>query len=181
MRESLGGPGMVPHIDTSRLSLDRFVMSDADEVFRCITPAVTRFLAWDPPSLDVYRSRCQALCRADDRTEVQFVIRRRDTQECLGLVGVERLDDPVPELGVWMKPTAHGQGFGREAVEAVVRWASGVCEGPGFIYPVAVENAASRRIAEALGGEIIATRSGRKYDSVVYRIPRRLAGVTTPG
>ena len=52
-----------------------------------------------------------------------------------------------------------------------MRWASATVDREGFLYPVAVQNTASRRIAERLGGEIIATRSGAKYDSVVYRIP----------
>jgi RimJ/RimL family protein N-acetyltransferase len=36
---------------------------------------------------------------------------------------------------------------------------------------VAIENIASRRIAEKLHGEIIGNRTNPKYDSVVYRIP----------
>jgi len=161
---------MAPHIDTPRLSLERFAMSDADELFQCITPAVTKFMTWDPPSFDDYKSRCEALSRVDERTEAQFVIRRKDTRECLGIAGVERLGDALPELGIWMKETAHRQGYGREAVEAVARWAFRTCNGNGLIYPVAIENIASRRIAEGLKGEVIATRSGPKYDSVVYKI-----------
>jgi hypothetical protein len=40
-----------------------------------------------------------------------------------------------------------------------------------FIYPVAVQNTASRRIAEGFQGEIIGHRANPKYESVVYRIP----------
>jgi hypothetical protein len=40
-----------------------------------------------------------------------------------------------------------------------------------FIYPVAIQNIASRRIAENIHGEIIGNRTNPKYDSVVYRIP----------
>jgi hypothetical protein len=36
---------------------------------------------------------------------------------------------------------------------------------------VAIQNIASRRIAENLHGEIIGNRTNPKYDSVVYRIP----------
>jgi RimJ/RimL family protein N-acetyltransferase len=124
---------MVPHIEALRLSLDRFSMADADELFQCITPTVTRFMAWDPPSFDDYKSRCEALSQADEAIEVQFVIRRKDTRECLGIVGIERLGDVLPELGIWMKETAHRQGYGREAVEAVAKWASRICAGNGFI------------------------------------------------
>jgi RimJ/RimL family protein N-acetyltransferase len=159
------------HIETVRLNLDRFAIVDAEVLFSCITPAVTRFMAWDPPPYAEFRSRCEALSRGEE--EIQFVIRRRDTLECLGVAGVERPADELPELGVWLKEAAQGQGYGREAVEAVARWASEYWSKTAFLYPVAVENLASRRIAERLGGEIIATRSGPKYNSVVYRIPAR--------
>ena len=36
---------------------------------------------------------------------------------------------------------------------------------------MAVQNAASRRIAEKLHGEIIGNCTNPKYDSIVYRIP----------
>jgi len=162
---------MALHIETARLSLDRFAMSDAEDVFRCITPAVTRFMAWDPPTFDEYRSRCESLAQADDQAEISLVIRRKETRECLGVIGIEGLGGAHPELGIWMKETAHGQGYGREVIEAVAGWASGTLNSAGFIYPVAVENIASRRIAEGLGGEVIGTRSSPKYDSVVYKIP----------
>ncbi|WP_293904320.1 GNAT family N-acetyltransferase [Phenylobacterium sp.] len=158
-------------IESARLCLDRFELADADDVFRCITPAVTRFLSWDPPTFDDYMSRCESLVQADIQTEVQFVIRRKDSRECLGIAGIDRLRDDLPELGIWMKEAAHGQGYGREAVEAIAAWASSILNKGGFIYPVAIENIASRRIAEGLRGEVFASRSSQKYDSVVYRIP----------
>lgn len=159
------------HIQTARLSLRPFAMPDADEVFACITPGMTRFMAWDPPTREAYQTRCEALVRDGGRAETQFVIRRADTGECLGVTAVERPGDELPELGIWMKEAAHGQGYGREAVEATLRWASAQGDRAGFLYPVAVENVASRRIAERLGGEIIGSRAGAKYDAVVYRIP----------
>jgi len=62
-------------------------------------------------------------------------------------------------------------GFGCEAVQAIVQWASQRLVAKTFIYPVATDNHASRRIAEALGGIIFETRTSAKYDSVVYQIP----------
>ena len=56
-------------------------------------------------------------------------------------------------------------------MRAVVQWASQWVVAKHFIYPVATQNSASRRIAEALGGVVIERRMAEKYDSVVYRIP----------
>jgi RimJ/RimL family protein N-acetyltransferase len=55
-------------------------------------------------------------------------------------------------------------------VSAVVEWATKTLAKHRFLYPVAVENLASRRIAEKLNGEIVGTRQNPKYESVVYEI-----------
>jgi RimJ/RimL family protein N-acetyltransferase len=109
--------------------------------------------------------------QAPELNTFSFVIRRRDSQECLGMTAVEACDTESPELGLWMKESAHGQGFGREVVAAVAEWAHKTLGKKSFIYPVAVQNIASRRIAEGLHGEIIGNRTSPKYDSVIYKIP----------
>ena len=160
-----------PAIGSRRLILRRFWMPDAQDVFACITPQIARFMAWKPPaSFDGYRSSCEPRAEADDRTEVRFVVRDKKTMECLGIAGVQGLDEPLPELGVWLKAAAHGHGYGTEAVRTVAAWAARSFGRAAFTYPVAAQNAPSRRIAEKLGGEVVEERAGRKYDVVVYRI-----------
>ena len=158
-------------IDSPRLRLSQFQLTDAAEVFACITPAITRFMRWEPPTWSEYMARCEERVRAPNPNALSFVIRRRDSNECLGMAGLEDCDRPSRELGLWIKESAHGQGFGREVVAALAGWAHKNLGKESFIYPVAVENIASRRIAEAFQGEIIGHRTNPKYQSVVYRIP----------
>ena len=87
------------------------------------------------------------------------------------MASFEDTDSVSPEVGLWLKESAHGQGFGREVVAALVDWGHATLGKESFIYPVAIQNIASRRIAEGLHGEIIGSRTNPKYDSVVYRIP----------
>jgi RimJ/RimL family protein N-acetyltransferase len=149
-------------------------MADADDVFGCITPAIAKFMPWEPPqSLNEYKARRAKLLQAKDHNNFSFVIRHLDNMECLGLAALDDVDASSPELGVWIKEAAHGHGYGREAVRAVAEWASKALGKESFIYPVAVQNIPSRRIAEALHGEIIGSRTNPKYDSVVYKIPWR--------
>jgi RimJ/RimL family protein N-acetyltransferase len=82
----------------------------------------------------------------------------------------EDADSVSPELGLWLKESAHGQRFGREVVVTLVEWGHATLGKRSFIYPVAVQNNASKRIAESLRGETIGKRTNPKYDSVVYRI-----------
>jgi RimJ/RimL family protein N-acetyltransferase len=158
-------------IQSPRLELSQFQMIDAREVFRCITPAIARFMPWEPPSWSEYLARCEKRVQAPEPNQFSFVIRRLDNRECLGMASFEDAESVSPELGLWLKESAHGQGFGREVVTSLVEWGHASLGKESFTYPVAVENTASRRIAENLRGEIIGNRTNSKYDSVVYRIP----------
>lgn len=158
-------------IQSARLQLSQFQITDAEEVFECITPKIARFMRWDPPTWSEYMARCKERLRVPDPNIFSFVIRRRDSNECLGMAALEDGDKPSPELGLWIKESAHRLGFGREVVAALAGWAHKHLGKESFIYPVAVENTASRRIAEGFQGEIIGHLTNPKYESVVYRIP----------
>ncbi len=85
-------------------------------------------------------ARCEARLQAPEPNTFSFVIRRCDSKECLGMAGLEECDAESPELGLWMKESAHGQGFGREVVAAVAAWAHKTLGKKSFMYPVAVQN-----------------------------------------
>jgi len=87
------------------------------------------------------------------------------------MASFEEVDSVSPELGLWLKESAHRQGFGREVVAALVEWGHATLSKASFLYPVAIQNTASRRIAEKLHGEIIGSHKNSKYESVIYRIP----------
>jgi RimJ/RimL family protein N-acetyltransferase len=158
-------------IRSPRLQLLQFQMTDAQEVFGCITPAIAKFMPWEPPSWSEYVARCERRVQTPEPNKFSFVIRRLDNRKCLGMASLEDADSVSPELGLWLKQSAHGQGFGREVVNALVEWGHTTLGKESFHYPVAVHNTASRRIVENLRGEIIGNLKKPKYDSVVYRIP----------
>jgi len=158
-------------IQSPRLHLNQFQMTDAQEVFGCITPGVAKFMPWEPPSWSEYVMRCEKRVQSPEPNKFSFVIRRLDDRECLGMASLEDADSVSPELGLWLKESAHRQGFGREIVAALVEWGHTSLGKGSFTYPVAVQNTASRRIAESLHGEIIGNSTNPKYDSVIYKIP----------
>lgn len=80
-----------------------------------------------------------------------------------------------PELGVWVKKSAHGNGYGRKAVSSLFQWASNNINFKHAIYPVDRRNIASRKIPESLGGVVfkevkMINESGKVLDEVVYQI-----------
>ena len=72
-------------IKSSRLQLSQFEMLDAPDVFGCITPAIAKFMPWEPPSWSEYVTRCEKRAQAPEPNKFPFVIRRLDNRECLGM------------------------------------------------------------------------------------------------
>ena len=101
----------------------------------------------------------------------------KDTGEFLGNGGLHTNSSPAstPELGLWIKKSAHGNKYGREAIHTLCNWARANLEFDYLIYPVARDNIASRKIPESLGGvifkeEITQKANGEDMDTVVYKI-----------
>jgi RimJ/RimL family protein N-acetyltransferase len=157
--------------------LTAFAPDDAAEVFAAVTPTLTRFMAFKPsPSLAAFADTWQAWPpQMAAGTELILVLRLRSSGEFLGIAGLHALGSSEPETGIWIKESAHGFGYGREAVATVIAWAGRELGAQAFLYPVVEQNRRSRRLAESLGGVVVGTRRLRKpaveYPEVVYRIP----------
>jgi RimJ/RimL family protein N-acetyltransferase len=164
-------------IFTERLALRAFTEGDAADVFAGITPGLTRFMNWEPSNspesfAEVWRSW---LPLQNEGTDLQLTIRAG--AEFVGMVGLHGLRDAEPELGIWLKESAQGRGYGYEAAAAVIDWAAQRFAKSAFQWPVAVENTPSRRIAEKLGGVVAGTLSRPKYAALLYRVPARGAAI----
>ena len=162
-------------IHSPRLTLKPFIASDATESYACITPTLTRFMSWEPPrDHEEYQSIWQIwLEHIVQGTAYHFVIRNKANGEFLGLGGFHDVQSDTPELGIWIREDQHGFGYGREAVTAIFGWASHTFSNQHYIYPVALENYASRKIAESLNGIETYCSMTPKYHSITYFIPSR--------
>jgi RimJ/RimL family protein N-acetyltransferase len=165
-------------IVSERLSLRSFRPADAPEIFEAASVTITRFMAWDPsPSIESFADTWrQWIPRMAAGTELHLVSRLASTDEFLGVAGLHGVGTPEPEVGIWIKEMAHGLGYGRETIAAIVKWASAHVGAKAFIYPVIEQNQPSRRLAESLHGIIVGARKLQKsngiiLDEVVYRIP----------
>ena len=161
-------------IQSSRINLKPFTANDAEECYACITPTLIKYMSWEPP-------RDQAafeviwrvwLTTIKDGSDLNFVIRHQENGEFLGLGGFHDVQSDRPELGIWIREDHHGFAYGKEAVTAIVDWASKHFNFEAFIYPVAIENYASCRIAESLNGTPIYCSQQPKYKSMTYLIPK---------
>jgi RimJ/RimL family protein N-acetyltransferase len=160
-----------------RLSLRAFTAADAGEAFDAASAAVTRFMSWEPsPSLEAFADVWREwLPRMEAGLELHLVLRLLSSNEFLGAAGLHDIGNEEPEIGIWLKEAAHGLGYGREAIAAMVAWASTNVGATSVIYPVVEINHPSRRLAESLSGVIAGHRVLKKakasFNEVVYRIP----------
>ena len=171
-------------IATTRLHLRPPVIDDAQQIFEEFSSEITTYMMPNPAT-DISETEEfieKATAAQKTRTEYHWVISNRDTHEFLGICGLHGRSQPnSPELGIWLKKSAHGNHYGYEAIEALVAW---VCENvicDFLIYPVDRRNLASRKIAQRLGGAIIDEKeirnmSGNMLDEIVYRISVGSAG-----
>jgi RimJ/RimL family protein N-acetyltransferase len=165
-------------ITSARLTLRAFTAADAAESFAEANARIAKYMSWNPPaSAGEYQTIWRAhLFNMKAGKELSLVIRLTSTNEFIGRAGLQPADSTLLKTGIWIKEGAQGRGFGREAVAAVIKWASETFHPSGFLYPVVDENIPSGRLAEAFRGEIIGTRQRQKAGDedrklLLYRIP----------
>lgn len=95
---------------------------------------------------------------------------------CFAIDGIGTMD---PEMGGWLKKSAHGQRFGQEAAAGLRKWAQTHLTYHHLKWPCAKANIASCKVAEALGGKVEkqykkTNTSGYTWDFVEYWISRDL-------
>ncbi len=166
------------NLPSQRLFLKSFSPEDAVEVFEAVSPTITHFMGFEPsPSLEAFEQVWKnwlALMRSG--IDAHFVVRANSNLEFLGVAGLHGIEDAEPKIGIWIKETAHGSGFGRETVAAIVSFAANELGKRSVLYPVVEKNYLSRRLAENLGGVPVGSRLLRKpggieHPEVIYRIP----------
>ena len=161
-----------PFLQSPRLDLFLFQMDDLADIYPCVTTTLTRYMIWEPAQSfkELEQIGQKWLIAETNYTDRHFVLRDKETHLFIGLIGVHHLHTSTPEFGLWIRENYHNQGFAKEAIYEVFRWAS---NHPiqYFLYPVAVENQPSRKLAAFLGGIIADYKIEKKYETVIYHIP----------
>lgn len=166
-------------IEARRIVLRPVCINDVDSILHHFTPEITRYMVPKPAEsrseVEHYIHRSQASLISG--LDLQIAVIAIDSEEFLGCCGLhKRAADEHPEVGIWIRTSAQGRGFGYEAVSAVLAWVKKHLAYTAAIYPVDERNTASRRLAEKLGGSVtgrynMINASGRELGMLVYRIP----------
>jgi RimJ/RimL family protein N-acetyltransferase len=171
---------MIPSIETDRLLLRPWRLSDEDAVWETLLsdPEVTRYLP-----VDAKRSRASVDGRAERANALwstngvgYWAVEHRTTGEFMGHCGLNFLE-PSDEIEVLYAfgRTFWGQGYATEAANASVQFGFREKSYDKIIALAIPENAASRRVMEKIG--MAYERDGRYFDLdvVIYSIMRPTA------
>lgn len=164
-------------IETPRLLLVPILMEYKDIIFNEFTKDITTFMHPRPAKSiketeDFINKSLKRLKRGNN---LQMVILEKKSKEFLGCAGLHHADQNTPELGIWLKKSAHGNSYGKEAIMALKEWADNNLDYDYLLYPVADKNIPSRKIPESLGGKLARkynkkNLSGQKHHILEYRI-----------
>ena len=164
-------------IECNRLLLKSISLAYKKPIFKNFTEEITTYM-YPRPAKNTGEAASfikNSLEGMKNEHELILVILKKDSQEFLGCAGIHRINTKHPEFGIWLKKTAHRNGYGLEAITTMKNWCEDNLDCEYFTYPVDEENYPSRRIPEKLGGEIVKTYqkrnlSGRILNLVEYRI-----------
>lgn len=151
----------------------------AEDIFVAFTAEITRYMMPKPAdSIDDTLAFIRSASQGNkDATDLVLAITDSHSGEFYGCCGFHvRGNTRAPELGIWLKKSAHGFGYGREAITMLVRWSLSWLDYDYALYPVDRANGPSRKIPESLGGELagearVETMRGTFLDEVIYQVP----------
>jgi [ribosomal protein S5]-alanine N-acetyltransferase len=163
-------------ITTSRLFLIPITMEYKDEIFLEFTEEITTYM-YPSPAQTIAETEAfiyNSIQQLEAGNNLQVVILAKDSKEFLGCAGLHNLAQE-PQLGIWLKKSAHGHKYGLEAIIALKEWADKNLDYDYLIYPVDKNNIPSRKIPEALGGKVVqeyekVTKTGKILYALEYRI-----------
>ncbi len=164
-------------LESDRLILKPISLEYAEVIFQEFTAEVTRYM-FPKPAEDIHETMQyirNTIQRRQNGSELTLVITPKDTSEFLGVCALQQIDTDTPNFGIWIKTSAHGHGYGREAIHCLKDWADANLEYDYLLYPVDKRNIPSRKIPESLKGKphreyTQINLSGNLLELVEYRI-----------
>lgn len=164
-------------LTTERLRLVPLDETYVESIFSEFTQEITTYMMPKAPH-DISETEeyiASQRPKLEHGEELPVVILDKVTGEFLGCGGIHHLSTRTPELGIWIKKSAHGNHYGREAVAGLRAWAEKNLDYDYLLYPVDERNIPSRKIAEALGGVVSKkykkiNQAGKQLHTIEYRI-----------
>jgi RimJ/RimL family protein N-acetyltransferase len=168
-------------IETKRLRIQPISEKNILDVYKNFTIDITQYMYPQPTGhiKDAEVFIRESMKGLKEGTNLQMVMVLKDTDEFIGCLGLHNVGTPDPELGLWVKKSAHSHGYGLEGIRGIVEWARENLELDHFRYPVDRNNRSSRRIPVTIGGSFAKSYKrpnmdeSKILDIVEYWIPKQ--------
>jgi len=145
-----------PTLTTDRLVLSAPTGDDVATIYElCQDPIIQKFVIPIGPNYTIDKAETFVNKVVpmiwDGAHGAEFAIRRKHDNG-LVLIGMAGISLPSGELGLWLSEKHRGEGYGREAITAVMDWVTETAKTlEHFAWSVLPENNASIRLAQKLG------------------------------
>jgi len=172
-----------PDLTSLRIESERLVLLSINdnydsEIFKEFNMDIIQYLLPKPAEVieETLAFISTSLTGMREGWNLVLAITNRETSEflgCCGLHGKGRYR--TPEVGIWIKKSAHGHKYGREAIKALMSWSVENIDLDFIIYPVDRANIPSRKIPESMGGSVylekqVKTARGTVLDELCYKL-----------
>lgn len=161
-----------------RVLLSPISLNFSKDIYREFTNEITQYMF--PSSADDISEIISFIEMSvegmNNQTDLVLIISDLESGGFLGVCGIHSRGNPKePELGVWLKKSAHLKHYDREAISILVKWAKENIVLNHLMYPVDRDNIPSIKVAEFLGGKIVGegakeSMSGTILNEVSYKI-----------
>lgn len=148
-------------LTTKRLKLVPMDLKYLKEIYEAYTPELTRYM-YPKPFSKIEEAKefiDQSIQKNNQSTDMIFVATKKNDGEFIGCMGIHQILTRTPKMGLWIKKAAFGNEYGKEGMDALIRYAMDHLDVHHLIYDVDKDNIASRRIAEMNNGIV-----QRKYE-----------------
>ncbi|MDM1408938.1 GNAT family N-acetyltransferase [Myroides sp. DF42-4-2] len=124
-----------------------------DDIFRELTPTVAKYLPFTPTQKkeDTFGFVAYSLGQLEKQQDITLLATDRQTGEFIGCCGIHDINEESISLGIWLKESASGKGYGKEIIKALEQFVSDHMTVDYLIYNVDQDNKGSINIAEKLG------------------------------
>lgn len=159
-------------IETNRLNLIPVSDKYKDEILREFTPQITRYMPYTPrgDEGEVQDFLDKAKLGLINGTDFVFASIDKDNGIFLGCCGIHNITEDSIELGIWLKVDVHGQGYGTEIIEGLIKFIEENLKFNYLAYPVDEQNLPSRRIPEKLGFSVFGAYKKPKDETTFLNI-----------
>lgn len=163
-------------LKTERLVIQPYSHTYLEDYYKEFTDEITKFQYPDSFSnIEAARRIVSEFLSEMEKGNMLELVILSQQGEFLGSIEAFGIKENTPEVGLWIKKSAQGNGYGYEALKALIDYLDSKQQYKYYIYEVDIRNAQSLHLVKKFlfkkgNYEVITTESGKKLTLDCYLI-----------